>query len=185
MSSGCRYTVTTLTSYGIVAVGLLLALSSIGARWSHFQWLVAALGVGIGFGLQEIVANFISGLIILFERPVRVGDYVTIGETDGFVTKIRIRATTIRSRDAHELLVPNKEFITNRLLNWTLSDEVIRVEIAVGVAYGSDVERALALIKEAAEGHEHVLHDPSPFWPSRVSVTIPFTLDFARLHRLD
>ena len=162
MSSGSRYTVTTLTSYGIVAVGLLLALSSIGARWSHFQWLVAALGVGIGFGLQEIVANFISGLIILFEHPIRVGDVVTVGDTSGVVTKIRIRATTIRSWDRKELLVPNKEFITNRLLNWTLSDEVIRVEIAVGVAYGTDVEKALALMKDAAEEHEHVLHDPSP-----------------------
>jgi potassium efflux system protein len=162
MSSGRRYTVTTLTSYGIIAVGLLLALKSLGAQWSHFQWLVAALGVGIGFGLQEIVANFISGLIILFEHPIRVGDVVTVGNTDGVVTKIRIRATTIRGWDRKELLVPNKEFITGRLLNWTLSDPVTRSEIVVGVAYGSDVEKALALMKEAAEEHEHVLHEPSP-----------------------
>ncbi len=162
MASGSRYTVTTLTTYAIVAIGILLALNTLGAQWSELQWLVAALGVGIGFGLQEIVANFISGLIILFERPVRVGDMVTVGDTDGVVTKIRIRATTIRNLDRKELLVPNKEFITGRLLNWSLSDQVIRVKVVVGVAYGTDVEKAHALMREAAEEHEHVLDDPKP-----------------------
>jgi potassium efflux system protein len=118
--------------------------------------------VGIGFGLQEIVANFISGLIILFERPVRVGDVVTVGDTDGVVTKIRIRATTIRNWDRKELLVPNKEFITGRVLNWSLSDHVTRLMVPVGVAYGTDVDRALALMREAAEEHPRVLDDPKP-----------------------
>jgi potassium efflux system protein len=162
MSSGNRYTATTLTRYAIVAVGLWLVLSTLGVRWSQFQWLVAALGVGIGFGLQEIVANFISGLIMLFERPVRVGDIVTVGETDGVVTRIRIRATTIRGWDRKELLVPNKEFVTGRLLNWTLSDQVTRIMVVVGVAYGTDVDRALALMREAAEENERVLHEPGP-----------------------
>ena len=117
MTSGGRYAVSTLASYLIVAVGAIIAVNILGANWSRLQWLVAALGVGIGFGLQEIVANFISGLIILFERPVRVGDVVTVGGTDGVVTRIRIRATTIRYWDRKELLVPNKEFITGRLLN--------------------------------------------------------------------
>ena len=162
MSAGSRYTVKTLTNYVIAAVGILLVLNTIGLRWSQLQWLVAALGVGIGFGLQEIVANFISGLIILFERPIRVGDIVTVGDTDGVVTKIRIRATTIRNWDRKELLVPNKEFITGRLLNWSLSDQMIRVAITVGVAYGTDVDRALDLMREAAEEHERVLDDPKP-----------------------
>jgi potassium efflux system protein len=162
ISAGSRYTITTLTTYAIVIVGVPLMLSTVGAQWSQLQWLVAALGVGIGFGLQEIVANFISGLIILFERPVRVGDIVTVGETDGIVTKIRIRATTIRNWDRKELLVPNKEFVTGRLLNWSLSDKMTRVVIVVGVAYGSDVERALSLMREAAQEHEHVLDDPAP-----------------------
>ncbi len=162
VSASSRYTIITLTTYVIVAIGILLALSTIGARWSQLQWLVAALGVGIGFGLQEIVANFISGLIILFERPIRVGDIVTVGDTDGVVTRIRIRATTIRNWDRKELLVPNKEFITGRLLNWSLSDEMTRVVVVVGVAYGSDVDRALELMREAAEEHEHVLDDPKP-----------------------
>ena len=159
---GSRYTITTLTTYAVVAVGTLLALNTLGAQWSQVQWLVAALGVGIGFGLQEIVANFVSGLIILFERPVRVGDIVTVGDTDGVVTKIRIRATTIRNWDRKELLVPNKEFITGRLLNWSLSDQITRIMVVVGVAYGTDVEKAHALMREAAAENERVLKDPKP-----------------------
>jgi len=154
--------VVALSTYGIVVIGVLLFFNTIGAQWSQLQWLVAALGVGIGFGLQEIVANFISGLIILFERPIRVGDIVTVGDTDGVVTKIRIRATTIRNYDRKELLVPNKEFITGRLLNWSLSDQVTRIVIVVGVAYGTDVDKAHELMKEAAEENEQVLDDPHP-----------------------
>ena len=162
MSSGSRYTVTTLSTYAIITVGILLVFNTIGAQWSQLQWLVAALGVGIGFGLQEIVANFISGLIILFERPIRVGDLVTVGDTDGFVTRIQIRATTIRNWDNKELLVPNKEFITGRLLNWSLSDQVTRIVITVGVAYGSDVDKAHELMLEAASEHQRVLDNPAP-----------------------
>ena len=162
VTSGSRYTFTTLTTYAIVGIGSVLALNTIGAQWSQLQWLVAALGVGIGFGLQEIVANFISGLIILFERPIRIGDIVTVGNTDGVVTKIRIHATTTRGNDRKELLVPNKEFITGRLLNWSLSDQVTRIMVTVGVAYGTDVEQAHALMREAAQEHPRVLEHPSP-----------------------
>ena len=162
MSSGSRYAVKTLTGYAIAAVAALTVFSALGLSWGKVQWLVAALSVGIGFGLQEIVANFISGIIILFERPVRVGDVVTIGETTGTVSKIRIRATTIRNWEKQELLVPNKEFITGRLLNWTLSDNINRVVITVGVDYGTDVPLALALLEEAAKENEHVLDDPVP-----------------------
>jgi len=161
-TSGGRYAATTLARYSIAAIGVLFALSIIGARWSQVQWLAAALSVGIGFGLQEIVANFISGLIILFERPIRVGDVVTIGDTDGVVTRIQIRATTIRSWDRLELLVPNKEFITGRLLNWSLSDQTTRLRIPVGIAYDSDVKKAMALMNEAAEENNAVLDDPEP-----------------------
>jgi potassium efflux system protein len=162
MTSGSRYTVTALTTYSIVAIGSLLFFKTIGADWSKLQWLFAALGVGIGFGLQEIVANFISGLIILFERPIRVGDVVTVGETDGVVTRIRIRATTIKNWENQELLVPNKEFITGRLLNWSLSDQTTRIKVAVGVAYGSDVQKAMQLMDQAARENPKVLADPSP-----------------------
>ncbi|WP_425425700.1 mechanosensitive ion channel domain-containing protein [Thioflavicoccus mobilis] len=162
ITAGSRYAITTLIGYGIFAVAILLVFSALGLSWSQAQWLVAALGVGIGFGLQEIVANFISGLIILFERPVRVGDIVTIGDTTGVVTKIRIRATTIRNWDRQELLVPNKEFITGRLLNWTLTDQTNRLTISVGVAYGSDTRKALALLAEVAREHAQVLEEPAP-----------------------
>ena len=163
MSSADRYAVTTVTSYVVAATGILLVLGTLGASWSQLQWMAAGLSVGIGFGLQEIVANFISGLIILFERPIRVGDTVTVGDTDGVVTRIRIRATTIRNFDRKELLVPNKEFITGRLLNWSLSDPVTRILLVVGIAYGSDVDKALAIMRRLAQEHAHVVDDPPPF----------------------
>jgi potassium efflux system protein len=163
MTVGGRYTVTTLSRYLIAAAGTISAIYILGGSWSQVQWLVAALSLGIGFGLQEIVANFISGLIILFERPIRGGDLVTVGESTGVVTRIRIRATTIQDFDKKELLVPNKEFITGRLLNWSLSDQMSRILIPVGVAYGSDVQKAMALMAEAAEEHELVLTEPKPF----------------------
>jgi potassium efflux system protein len=162
ISASARYTLVTLTRYLVTATGLLLVVGTLGLQWSQVQWLVAALSVGIGFGLQEIVANFISGLIILFERPVRVGDTVTIGDITGTVTRIQIRATTIRNWDKQELLVPNKEFITGRLLNWTLSDQINRLVIPVAVAHGSDTGKALALLAEIAAEHPQVLADPEP-----------------------
>ena len=162
-TSGTRYAISQLTQYAIVAIGLVMVFSVLGGRWGEIQWLVAALGVGIGFGLQEIIANFISGLILLFERPIRIGDIVTVGETSGVVTKIRIRSTTIRNWEEQELLVPNKEFITGRLLNWTLSDPLARIVLKVGVAYGSDVPRALKILLATAEQHERVLDEPIPF----------------------
>ena len=162
VSAGGRYAVQTLTSYAIVAAASLFVLNTVGLNASQLGWAAAALGVGIGFGLQEIVANFICGLILLFERPVRVGDMVTIGTETGVVSKIRIRATTLRDWEKKELIVPNKELITGRLLNWTLTDSVTRLYITVGVAYGSDVERAMTLIMDAAIESEAVLQDPEP-----------------------
>ena len=162
MGAPGRYTATTLTNYLVVIAGAVLVSATIGIEWSKLQWLVAALGVGIGFGLQEIVANFISGLIILFERPVRVGDLITVGDASGRVMRIRIRATTIRDFEQKELLIPNKELITGRLLNWTLSDELTRILINVGVAYGSDVDRAMAILLEIAREDERVVEEPEP-----------------------
>ena len=162
LSSGSRYTATTLTKYAITIAGALLVFSTLGLSWSQVQWLVAALGVGIGFGLQEIVANFISGLIILFERPVRVGDVVTIGGVTGTVSRIQIRATTIRNWDQQELLVPNKQFITGDLLNWSLTDSINRVVITVGVDYGADTRLAMGLLAEVARENPRVLKEPAP-----------------------
>lgn len=162
VSFGSRFAVATLLSYVIVGAGAFAALSSLGLRWSQLQWLVAALGIGIGFGLQEIIANFISGLIILFERPVRVGDFVSVGTMDGVVKKIHIRATIIEDRDGRELVVPNKEFVTGQLLNWTLSEKHVRIAIPVGVAYGSDVHAALKILQEVATENPNVPAHPKP-----------------------
>ncbi len=161
ISAGSRYAITSLTQYAIVTIGVVMVFNLLGGNWSEIQWLIAALGVGIGFGLQEIVANFICGLILLFERPIRIGDVVTVGETDGEVTRINIRSTTIRGWDQKELLVPNKEFITGRLLNWTLSDPITRLVIPVGIAYGSDVALAIRLVRQVADEHERVLDEPA------------------------
>ncbi len=162
ISASVGYTISTLLNYVIIGAGFIIVLSTLGLNWSKLQWLVAALGVGIGFGLQEIVANFISGLIILFERPIRVGDVVTTGNHEGTVARIRIRATTIIDWDGKELLVPNKEFITGRVLNWTLSTSSTRVVINVGIAYGSDIAKALEILKEIVHDHPRVIADPVP-----------------------
>ena len=162
VNPGSRLAFATLARYTIATVGTVATLSIIGINWAKLQWLVAGLSVGIGFGLREIIANFVSGLIILIERPVRVGDMVTVGNQSGTVTRIQIRATTLRTWDRQELLVPNKDFIAAHVLNWSLSDEVIRIFLTVGVAYGSDVEQALRLIEEAAVEHAEVLPDPEP-----------------------
>lgn len=159
---GTRHAYSTLASYLVVSIGFITIFSILGGTWSEIQWLVAALSLGIGFGLQEIVANFISGLIILFERPMRVGDVVTVGEVTGVVSQIRIRATTITNWDRQELLVPNKEFITKQLLNWSLSDSVIRINISVGLDYNSNLPLAMQLMDEAAREHEHVMDEPEP-----------------------
>jgi potassium efflux system protein len=162
LEAGARYAITALAQYSIAGIGIVAAFSQMGLQWSSIQWLVAALSVGLGFGLQEIVANFVSGIILLFERPIRVGDVVTLDTTTGVVTRIRIRATTIVNYDKQELLIPNKEFITGRVVNWTLTDRMNRVVVTVGVAYGSDVARAMSLMLEAAAENENVLKDPKP-----------------------
>ena len=162
ISPGSRYAVTKLLGYLIITVGVLAFLSTLGLRWDRLQWLVAALGVGIGFGLQGIIANVICGLIILFERPIRVGDVITVGESSGHVVRIRVRATTIRDFDGKELVVPNMEFITGRLLNWTLSDTNVRMSLDVGIAYGSDVRKAIAILQDVVDQHELIASEPKP-----------------------
>ncbi|MDO4430754.1 MAG: mechanosensitive channel MscK [Lonepinella koalarum] len=162
LSQGTPYTLTTLLTYILIAVGAALAFSTLGMSWSKLQWLFAALSVGLGFGMQEIFANFVSGIIILFERPVRIGDVITIGQFSGTVSKIRIRATTLVDFDGKEVIVPNKAFVTERLVNWALSNTTTRVVIRVGVAYGSDLELVKKLLLQAANESERVLKEPAP-----------------------
>ena len=162
LASGERYAITAILTYTISAAGIIFAFSMLGVGWGKIQWLVAAMSVGLGFGLQELFANFVSGIILLFERPIRVGDTVTVGGVHGTVTRIRIRATRILDWDRKELIVPNKEFIMGQLVNWTLSDSVIRMIIPVGIAYGSDTQKALEVFGRVVSEHPAVLKDPEP-----------------------
>ncbi|MCP3868584.1 MAG: mechanosensitive ion channel [Gammaproteobacteria bacterium] len=162
LDPGARYTISKISSYVVYALGTWLALTTLGLRWGDIQWLVAAMGVGLGFGLQEIFANFISGLIILFERPIRIGDTVTIGQISGTVSRIRIRATTVTDWDNKELIVPNKSFVTDSLINWTLSEDITRIVIPVGIAYGSDTEKVHRVMMEVVKAHPNVLEEPPP-----------------------
>ena len=162
MRQGTSYAITTILNYAIIAIGAMTVFGALGVSWDKLQWLAAALSVGLGFGLQEIFGNFVSGLIILFERPVRIGDTVTIGTFSGTVSKIRIRATTITDFDRKEVIIPNKAFVTERLINWSLSDTVTRVVIRLGVAYGSDLDKVKEVLLKAASEHPKVMHDPAP-----------------------
>ena len=162
IDAASRYAITSVLRYAIVIGGTVVGLSFLGMRWSQLQWMAAALTVGLGFGLQEIFANFVSGIILLFERPFRVGDVITVGGFSGRVTRIRTRATTVLDFDNKEIIIPNKTFITGQLTNWTLTDTITRVVIEVGVAYGTDINKVRALLLQAAREDPRVLADPEP-----------------------
>ena len=180
LTPGTSYAITTITRYLLIIFSVMAGASQIGVEWAKLQWLVAAMGVGLGFGLQEIVANFVSGIIILFEKPVRIGDTVTIGGVTGKVTKIQIRATTISDWDRKEVIIPNKTFITDQLINWSLSDAITRVTINIGVAYGSDTALVHKVILAAANSNARVLKEPAPevFFTTFGNSTLDFELRF-------
>ncbi|WP_312628966.1 miniconductance mechanosensitive channel MscM [Scandinavium sp.] len=162
LTPGTGYAITTITKYLLMLIGGLVGFSMIGIEWAKLQWLVAALGVGLGFGLQEIFANFISGLIILFEKPIRIGDTVTIRDLTGSVTKINTRATTISDWDRKEIIVPNKAFITEQFINWSLSDSVTRVVLTVPAPSDANSEEVTQLLMTAAERCSLVIDNPAP-----------------------
>lgn len=162
LDAGVKYAISAVTSYLLTLTGVILSLSQIGVTWSKVQWLAAAFSVGLGFGLQEIFANFVSGIILLFERPIRVGDIVTVGTVTGTVTRIGARATFVLDFDRKELVIPNKSFITGQLVNWTLSDDIVRVQIPINVAYGSNVELVEQLLFQTADEIPDILKDPPP-----------------------
>lgn len=162
LQMGTAYAVTSLVNYVIISVAVIVFLASLGVRWDQLQWLAAGLTVGLGFGLQEIFGNFISGLILFFERPLRVGDVVTLNDLSGRVTQIRIRATVITDFDRRDILVPNRQFITGQFVNWSLSNTITRLTIKVGVAYGSDLEKTREILKQIAADEPRVLDEPEP-----------------------
>ncbi|KAB8311926.1 miniconductance mechanosensitive channel MscM [Erwinia endophytica] len=162
LTPGTGYAITTLTKYLLILIGSLMGFSMIGIDWSKLQWLVAALGVGLGFGLQEIFANFISGLIILFEKPIRIGDTVTIRDLTGSITRINTRATTITDWDRKEIIVPNKAFITEQFVNWSLSDSVTRVVLTIPATAEANSEEVTNVLLTAAQRCQYVLETPPP-----------------------
>ncbi len=162
IEAGSRYAITTILGYIIIAVGVIIGFDKLGLQWSQLRWIVTGLSVGIGLGLQKIIANFVSGLIILFERPVRIGDYVTIGEQSGTVSRIQIRATTLADLENREILIPNEALISERVTNWTLSNSVTRVTVPVGIAYGSDTDKARELMLASLKQNTKILETPAP-----------------------
>jgi potassium efflux system protein len=162
IGQGDRYAVAQILRWAIGIGGLAAAVSNLGVTWDSVQWLAAGFTVGLGFGLQEIFANFISGLIILFEQPVRVGDVVTVGTTTGRISKVRMRATVITDWDNKELLVPNKFLITSEVVNWSQGEASIRLLLPVGVSYNDDPAKVAELLLSAGSGAANVLDDPPP-----------------------
>lgn len=162
LTPGTGYAISTISKYLILMIGCVIAFSFIGIDWAKIQWLIAALGVGLGFGLQEIFANFVSGLIILFEKPVRIGDTVTIRDLTGNITKINTRATTIVDWDRKEIVMPNKAFITEQLVNWSLSDSITRIVLTIPATIDANSDVIIGLLKKAADECSYVLKDPEP-----------------------
>jgi len=157
-----RYAASRIIQYIIVMLGFVVSVSWLGLSWNDVQWLVTAMSVGLGFGLKEIFSNFFSGLILLFERPIRIGDVVTIGQVSGTVSKIQTRATTIIDWDKKELIIPNQSLILENLVNWTLSNHITRVTFMLGLAYDTDTELAEKIIMDTIVKHPLVLKDPEP-----------------------
>lgn len=162
LSPGSGYAITTISKYILMLIGCMMGFSLIGIEWSKLQWLVAALGVGLGFGLQEIFANFISGLIILFEKPIRIGDTVTIRDLTGSIMRINTRATTISDWDRKEIIVPNKAFITEQFINWSLSDSVTRVVLTIPAPADADSKEVTDLLMDAVSRCSLILDNPAP-----------------------
>jgi small-conductance mechanosensitive channel len=159
---GVRHSIARLAHYFIVLVGFLLAISILGFDVTKLTIVLSALGVGIGFGLQSVVNNFVSGLILLFERPVRVGDIIELGGKWAEIKRIGLRATTVQTFDKADVIIPNADLITNQVTNWTLSNRQVRLCIPVGVAYGSDVPLVMKTLLECANANTMVIRGPEP-----------------------
>ena len=152
----------------ILTIAFFVALAVAGIELGKFAIIAGAVGVGIGFGLQNIVNNFISGIILLFERPIRTGDWIVVGNTEGYVRKISIRSTQIETFDRADVIVPNSELISNQVTNWMLRDPWGRVIVPIGVAYGSDVEQVRELLLQVGGEHPLVITDSLRVSPPRV-----------------
>jgi small-conductance mechanosensitive channel len=157
-----QFTMLRVNHYIIVIIGAIIAFQFIGINLSGLAVIFGLLSVGIGFGLQNVTSNFIAGLILLFERPIQIGDRVLVGDTEGDVLEINIRSTTIRSLSNVSIIVPNSEFISSKVVNWTHGDKKIRLDVEVGVSYNSDLDTVLRCLREVASENSKVLKNPEP-----------------------
>ncbi len=159
---GARYTLARLAQYLVWVIGIMVGLKVVHIDLTGIAVVAGALGVGIGFGLQNIVSNFVAGLVLLFERPIKVSDRVTVENVEGNVKEINFRSTTIVTNDNIAIIVPNSEFISRTVVNWSHSDSRVRIHVPVGVAYGSDVELVTRTLLEVADQNEDLLKDLAP-----------------------
>jgi small-conductance mechanosensitive channel len=159
---GAAFAIANLTSYAFVVLGVMVGLQTAGINLSSFAVILGALGVGIGFGLQTIASNFVSGLILLFERPIQVGDRIQLEQLHGQVVRIRARATEVLTNDNIAVIVPNSEFVSQRVVNWSRGGAKMRLRLPVGVAYGSDVDLVRRALLDAAASVDAVLETPAP-----------------------
>jgi len=162
MAPGLQYSISKVAHYAVLILGLFAALTALGVPLTHLTILASALSVGLGFGLQNIVNNFVSGIILLFERPVKVGDIIVVDSTEGMVTRIGIRASVMRSVNGSDIIIPNGNFISNTVTNWTLSGRQLVINIAVSVAPGINAEDVLNLLIQAAVANAQILKEPPP-----------------------
>ena len=160
LSKGTPQTIITVLTYIIITIGSVSAFSALGISWTKIQWIFTALSVGLGFGVREIFGSFVSGSILLFERPIRVGDKVTVGQYTGIITKIRLRSTTLLNSDNMEVVLPNQAFVTDRFINWTLNNTITRLQILFKVSYDTDLERMKVLLLQAVSEAPKVLAEP-------------------------
>lgn len=162
LDAGVEYSIRRFLHYGVILLGVFIAFETVGIDLSSLTFILATLGVGIGFGLQNVTSNFISGLILLIERPIAVGDLVTVGEEIGTVQRINMRATEVRTVDNLDMIIPNSSFIEENVVNWAHGDDRLRLRVPIGVAYGTDAEKVRDVLLELAGDHDDVLEDPEP-----------------------
>jgi small-conductance mechanosensitive channel len=159
---GTGHTLRRLLHYIIITIGVMLAIDFIGIDLTSLAVVASFLSVGIGFGLRNVASNFISGIILMVERPISVGDFISVDDFLGTVQTIGLRATVFRTVDNQSIVIPNSTFLEQNVINWTRGEEKIRLRFSVGVAYGSDVEKVKSVLLEAAEEHDDILKDPEP-----------------------
>jgi small-conductance mechanosensitive channel len=161
LDSGIQFTMLRVSHYLVMIIGTIVAFQFVGINLTGLAVIFGLLSVGIGFGLQNITSNFVAGLILLFERPIKIGDRVTVGDTEGDVVAINIRSTTIRSLTNISIIVPNSEFVSSQVINWSHGDAKIRLDLEVGVSYGSDIDQLFKALHEVADEHPRVLKQPA------------------------